>query len=193
MEKITATKVIEPLETNLVEYVKEHLSTKISKSKLDPIETYEGGDVYNFGDDETGYYVLVVRNEVVYFVRYKKIKHNQMHFGRQVLVYSNRVVPETAEFARYIFFQKLLPRYHSLIADQLQTPDGKRFWQYSMIYSFGKHYVYFLDRRSSPNRLIQLHNRSDMNLYGDQLWGTTEGHKRTFAVISDRALKLATK
>ncbi len=54
-------------------------------------------------------------------------------------------------------------------------------------------YVWFLDRRSSPNKLIRLHDDHDVAKYKADLWGKTQAHKRTFVVISENELVLREK
>jgi hypothetical protein len=97
-------------------------------------------------------------------------------------------------FARFVFFQKLLPKYHALIADQEQTKNGTEFWQYSVDFAFESgRKVYFLDRRSTPNSLTLLSSLDDVKKLFPVLWGKTEGHKRTFLMISDRSLVIEPK
>lgn len=190
----TATKLIPDLGIKLVDYVKSVLQKKLKAKQAHEFK-YKDASVYYFGDSEVGYVVLVDEiGDIAYFVRHKKIRHNGLKLGRQVLVWSNKTHPASVKFAQHVFFEVLLKKYTALIADQEQTPNGQRFWLYSLDAAFEKGlFVYFLDRRSSPNRLIPLHNMGDVNKYKDEMWGDDEGHKRTFAVISQKSLTLKSK
>jgi hypothetical protein len=189
-----ATKLIAPLseERGHVEYVKYLLRDKLAK-KAKPFATYQGATVYLLGDRQQGYVVLEKAGEVLYFVRHELVKHNKLHFGRQVLVWRNKEVQGTAArgFAIHVFFNYLLPKYKALLADKEQTRDGKQFWEYALDFAFQKKlFVYYLDRRSTPNALYQLEDYADVIAHEDDLWGYEQGHLRTFAVISSVPLQL---
>ncbi len=190
MEEEYATKLIDDLEEALVEEVASLLQKKLRKNAK-PQFTYRGADVHSFGDEGTGYIVLVKDSEILYFVKHRTVRHNGFKLGRQVLVWRKPFVYEAAGFASQIFFKVLLPKYSALIADQLQTKQGKQFWLFALGHAFDTGlYVYFLDRRSTPNQLLEMSDDSDISKYSSQLWGHSEGHKRTFAVISTKPLSL---
>lgn len=148
---------------------------------------WKGVPFYRFGDRGVGYLCLATSDELLYFVRHQLVRNNRLHLGRQVLVWRN---PEArtigaAGFARHVFMNILLPEYKALIADQEQTRNGRVFWEYMLDEAFQKNlYVYMLDRRSSPNRLVPLLNQKELQTHSSELWGPTEGHKRCCAVIS---------
>jgi hypothetical protein len=88
----------------------------------------------------------------------------------------------------------LLPKYTSLISDQHQTRNGAAFWQKMLELAFKKRKnVYFLDRRATPNRLTHLKSMLEIHKLTPDLWGRSEGHKRTFAIISQSRLQLIPK
>jgi hypothetical protein len=193
MYQVTATQLIDDLDTKLVIEVTDKLEKKLrSNPNLKPVMVYPyGGNIYSFGDTSNGYLVMVENDKVVYFARHRAIKHNGFKLGRQVLLWRDRNTNATAGFAAHAFFKYLLPKYSALVADQLQTPDGKRFWLVALNMAMNQgHHVYFLDRRSTPNRLVELNTPQDVKHYESDMWGHTEGHKRTFAVISNKPLKL---
>jgi len=193
MYSVEGSKLIQDLGTELIEHVRTSLFRKI-KAGGKPFSTYLGADVYKFGDFGSGYVVLARGSDVLYFVRYEKIRHNALPLGRQVLVWRNKDDPATVKFARTVFFNYLLPKFTALVSDTLQTTNGKAFWQYSIDKALAEDkYVYFLDRRSSPNRLIRLIDYPELVKYSSEIWGTDEGHKRTFAVISLKPLQLKSK
>jgi hypothetical protein len=191
-----ATKLIEPLSdtSGFVQHVRSLLEQKLATKKVAMTTRYQGADVYMFGDRQNGYITLVKDGEILYFVRHELVKHNRMQLGRQVLVWRNRHAANSASsvgFASHVFFDYLLPKYHALIADKEQSPDGKQFWEYALKRAFdlGKK-AYFLNRRTTPNTLTQLHDFNDVIANAHDLWGEEDGHLRTFAVISDVPLKI---
>lgn len=190
MEEERATQLIEDLDGELIQYVQNRLKEKL-KRKPRPEGTYRGASIHVFGDAGIGYISLVKDSEVVYFVKHQTVRHNGFQLGRQVLVWRQEGIYEAAGFSNEVFFKKLLPKYSALIADQLQTRQGKQFWLFALGKAFEQNlYVYFLDRRSTPNQLIRLESEKDLSEYSSKIWGHSEGHKRTFAVISLKPLAL---
>lgn len=186
----TATKIIPDLGSDLIKYVQKHLKDRILGKKK-PIGQYRGGDVYQFGDAENGYIVLVEDNEVAYFVRHRRISHNGFRLGRQVLLWRNSDSQATNGFAQTVFFNILLPKYGALIADKEQTRNGAAFWANAIVSAFSRSlHVYFLDRRSRKTQLIELLNDADVEKHRHDLWGNQRQHLLTFAVISNHKLQL---
>jgi hypothetical protein len=188
---VSASRLVDSLSPETIEYVKRRLLSRIQARKLKSIEKYQKADVYRLGDDEAGYYVLVEKEEIVYFVRYRVVRHNKFRLGRQILVWRDKSSPSAAGFAHHVFLNKLLPKYHALVADQEQTEKGMEFWQYEARQSFKEgRFVYVLDRRSTPNKLVPLSEFTDVIDYQYELWGHEPGHKRVLLVISDHELNL---
>lgn len=193
MDELSGTKIIKDLPTSLVDDVRIHLKAKIEKH-LKPKWVYRGADVYEFGDTETGYVVLWADNEVQYFVRFKRIRHNGFRLGRQVLLWRNKDSLATAGFARKVFFDVLLPRYGALIADKEQTRNGAAFWANAIGNALDrKLYVYCLDRRSRQTKLTRLDKPHLVDDFAPILWGNDAQHLLTFAVISNKKLALTPK
>ena len=190
----TATRLIAPLsdDSGYVKHVRLLLNEKLRK-KGKPFSVYQGATVYLLGDKQQGYVVLEKNGEILYFVRHEAVKHNSLQLGRQVLVWRNKDVHSAAArgFAAMVFFNYLLPKYKALVADKEQTANGKQFWEYALGTALEKGlYVYYLDRRSTPNRLLKLDDYAEVLAYEDELWGYENGHLRTFAVISQVPLEL---
>lgn len=190
MTEIDGTKIVPDLTTNLVDYVRQKLLQRVKKNPK-PDWTYKNGDVYEFGDSENGYIVLVSEDQVDYFVRIKRISHNRLRLGRQVLLWRNRDSDASGGFAQVVFFTRLLPRYGALIADKEQTKNGSQFWQNAVISALGRNlYVYFLDRRSRQTKLIPIDDLDDLQEHHAELWGKSRAHLLTFVVISQKELGL---
>lgn len=86
-----------------------------------------------------------------------------------------------------IFFEYLLPKYHTIITDSEQTWYGKRFWQYRIIDALKKGLnVYFFD--FDTKKLKQLHVYDELSNYQAEydIWGETNIHKMKRMVITDR-------
>lgn len=189
MDEVSGTKMIGDLPSSMIERVRSLMKDKVKNTQQ--IQTYKGADVYHLRDKGAGYVILAKDGEVLYFVRHESVRHNGMKPGRQVLVWRDSSSFRATGFAEYVFFRYLLPKYGVLICDQEQTQVGRAFWQYAIHAAFDRGlHVYFLDRRSSPNRLLEIEHDEDLDKYESLMWGSTEGHKRTFAVISMRPLTL---
>ncbi len=198
-EKTFATQIVDDLDdAEIKKFVTEKLNSHLKRNpkpsgrwdRLVPCP------YYTFGTDEVGYLVLVddETDKIIYFVRHKRVKANGVHLGRQVLVWRDPLSAASRGFAEYIFFNHLLPKYTSLISDQHQTRNGAAFWQKMLELAFKKRKnVYFLDRRATPNTLTHLKSMFEIHELTPDLWGRSEGHKRTFSIISQSRLQLIPK
>jgi hypothetical protein len=189
-----ATQIIPDLSTNLVNMVRKVLELKIRRGGK-PVGTHNGVPYYAFGDIGTGYIALYDGVNVLYFVRHKKVNHNGLSLGRQVLLWRDPT-PSTkaAGFAQTVFFNILLPKYTALISDKEQTRNGKEFWSNAIIGAHARSlHVYYLDRASSPNKLLPILNSTDLHKYDPLIWGTSTRHTYTFAVISKSPLSIVPK
>lgn len=193
----TSTKIVSKFSPEKVEEFKKFIASKLPKAKK--LGEYEGATYYVVGEANTGIAYVILLNpegDIIYFVRHRPIKANGFKLGRQVLVWRDIDSPHVTGFAEYVFFRYLLPKFSALIADQEQTEFGRAFWRSSLLKALNKYkglHVYFLDRRSTPNRLVDLKTYQDVIAHDSYLWGSSEGHKRTFAVISNKKLTLKTK
>lgn len=189
MDDVKATKLIPDLGQDLINDTLLYLRKKITSSAAKPLYKYRGADVYEFGDDGVRFTVLVHNDKVVYFVRYKRVRYSGFKLGRQVLLWRDKNNdPVTGGFAQKVFFGTLLPRYGTLIADKEQTKNGAAFWSNAILGAFARGLkVYCLDRVSKV-QLTELTNEQEVEAHADKLWGTTNAHHYTFAVISQKPL-----
>ena len=186
-----STKLISDIDTDRIEQWFTELLSIMSKKKPKLIGPYRTGQLYHTGDISNGYYYLMEGDEVVYFVRYRKITGGGNRFGRQVLVANRKGSLASVGVAMHVFYTHLLPKFKALITDTQQTLNGRAFWGYALdkAYETGKH-VYFYDRRSTPNTLTLLETENDLAKVYTKIWGTTEGHLRTHAVISEIPIQM---
>ena len=192
MSDVEATKIISPLTESNIRLFLDRLYKKLKGPSAKYIGKYRGGRVYAFGDLQVGYVVLVDEDgDIVYFVRHKRVSHNALRLGRQVLLWRHSGSLISYGFAQHIFFDYLLPEYGALISDKEQTRDGKRFWSNAIAHALDlKKKVYFLDRRYNSNTLHPIESSRDVKRYENDIWGTKAQHIYTFAVISNQELTL---
>jgi hypothetical protein len=196
-----ATQLIPDLSSDVPQYVSELLQKKLASGDHTPVETFNGADVYRLGDSQTGYIVLYGElnhgsgeRTILYFVRFKRINASGLQkLGRQVLVWRDKNSHKSVGFAHHVFFDILLKEFHSLITDTQQTSNGQRFWMFELDHAFKnpeKYFVYFLDRRPSHGKLLQMKSADDLSVHSKDIWGTSEGHLRTHAIISTKPISL---
>lgn len=192
--EVDATKLIPNFDKGSANVWFAQLKSSITEKNPTFLQKYpddHGGSLYTVGDQSNGYYYLVVDDSITYFVRYRAIKGNGNKFGRQVLVARVASSIESSGLALHVFYHYLLPRFKSIISDTMQTERGKAFWDYALAKAFQRNlYVYYFDRRNTPNKLVRMENREDLKKYHSAIWGTDEGHLRTHAVISSVPLRI---
>jgi phosphoribosylaminoimidazole-succinocarboxamide synthase len=73
-----------------------------------------------------------------------------------------------------------------MITDELQTVDGKRFWEVRISQAFqNNHFVYFLDKNSVDKKLQRIESSDDFFEYFEPLgWGSDKAHQNKWFVIS---------
>ena len=188
------SQIISDLPKELIINAKYLLKQKLDSKEPEPAGKHLGADYYHLVDNGNGYWVLVSPDkEIIYFVRYTLIRHNGFRLGRQVLVWNDKTSGHTKGFARFIFFQKLLPNYHALVADQQQTKDGASFWKWSADFAFETNRkVYLLDRLASPNTLTPISSYEILLEKENQIWGKDSKYMERMLVISDKPIRMRT-
>jgi len=196
-DPLYATKLIPDMAYDKTAAWFKELASLVAKRDSKLLEHYpdsQGGELFSVGDNTNGYYYLKVDDEIIYFVRYRKVKANGNSFGRQVLVARKRSNVLSTGVALHVFYKYLLPRFGALISDTQQTQHGKAFWDYAIAEAFKKPLlVYFLDRRSTPNRALPLVSPKDVDKHSKEIWGTDDGHLRTHVVISKTPIRIKEK
>lgn len=196
-DPLSATMLIPDLDSGKVSSWFKELATLLSKKTPKFLEHYpdaNGGELFSVGDDTNGYYYLKVDDDLIYFVRYRRVKANGNSFGRQVLVARKRSNILSTGVALHVFYKYLLPRFGALVSDTQQTQHGKAFWDYAIAAAFKRAIlVYFLDRRATPNRVLRMSTPKDVDLNSKEIWGTEQGHLRTHVVISKTPITIKEK
>ena len=189
---ITAVQLIDPLDDDKMRIGLQQLFRKKDLAKRTPDEKWKGADIHTVGDDGEGYVLLVADGDIVYFVRYRKVRGAGNKFGRQVLVWRDKNHPASTGFASHAFFEILLPKFGALITDQQQTQKGKDFWMYAVDRAVATPdmYVYIYDRRQHPNTLTKLSTVEELIAKTKYVWGRDEPFVLTHLVISKKPLKL---
>jgi hypothetical protein len=86
-----------------------------------------------------------------------------------------------------VFFNYILEKYDVILSDNLQTGDGKFFWQRQMsnALAFGVHVYYY---QMMTAQLQPIPNQDALNELEDQLWSEDEDQQYHLALISKVAL-----
>lgn len=90
-----------------------------------------------------------------------------------------------------IFFDYLLPKFHTILTDSEQTWHGRRFWEYRIAEAFNKNLnVYFFNFENRQiMKLNSFDELSDFQMTYD-IWGDSPRHKMKRMVITDKELPL---
>ena len=196
-DPLSATMLIPDIDSAKVSSWFKELTSLLAKRNPKFLAHYpdaSGGELLTVGDDTNGYYYLKVDDDIVYFVRYRRVKANGNAFGRQILVARKRSNILSTGVALHVFYSYLLPRFGALMSDTQQTQHGKAFWDYAIAAAFKRSIlVYFLDRRSTPNKVVLLSTPKDVDLNSKEIWGTGQGHLRTHVVLSKTPITIKEK
>ena len=97
---LSATRIIPDLPSSLVEQVRTKFKERLAK-KPEPSGLYLGCPFYVFGDDRVGYIILSDKSstEVIYFVRFTRVRLFGNVLGRQVLVWRLKSHASSTGFA----------------------------------------------------------------------------------------------
>jgi len=151
---------------------------------------YKGNDVIFTGDNEDNYLLLVRDNVILYLIKTHSTNMGGLRYGQQVMLIKNadlQYKPLIDGFASFAFFKILLRRYHLLLSDQMQTPSGAKMFKNLTAAALSKSkFVYLYDRRSSPNRWVQIRSIPDFQVLIPRIWGSSEGHRRMLLAVSDQ-------
>lgn len=166
-----------------------YLDKKISKHE--PTGSFSGADVYDIGDKQNRYIVLVKHNAIVYFVHVSQVKDGALRFGRQVLLWRNTKSIYSASFPSHVFFDILLPEYGAVITDTLQTEKGKLFWQTLVALVLQKKhpgYIYFYNKDKRPLEFVEVTSVDQLNDLAPDIWGEKTPFQRRLLIISQSKL-----
>jgi hypothetical protein len=188
VSRSTSIRLIPPIKEELSKLAETLYSKVIGKKS---IGTYNGASIYHIGDAGIGYYLLIDKDTVAYFVKYTRVRFGGNHYARQILVWRNEERAVSARFATHVFFNILLPKFKYLISDQDQTSQGKRFWQVACDVSFERGFnVYKLDRSTTPIQLIKFDNKLEFIEGTRDLWGATLKDRQVLLIVTASTLSL---
>jgi hypothetical protein len=108
----------------------------------------------------------------------------------QILVWKRAGSEELLRGFAKKLFNHFLQKYVVMITDELQTSDGKRFWENRIVEAFVENkFVYFLDKNSVDKKLQQIESSDDFFETFEPLgWGNDKAHQNKWFVISMTAL-----
>lgn len=145
------------------------------KKKNTPEFKYYGANVHTLGDEQNGCYVLEEEGEISYFVTYKAIKIAGWVTAWQVSTWRETMSTTGTGFGGAVFFDKLLPKYHTLVSDQLQTDRHMRFWQYAILNAMERKLpCYIVNNRKSPAEIVPLTSLEEFSRNSHLLWRKDE-------------------
>lgn len=127
------------------------------------------------------------RQSIVYYVQYEDGYSSLLgKYVQQIMLWSNRSVPSTTNVSKRVFFEYLIEKYGTMLADTYQTPSGATFWASRCIDALGLglnvYAVNFHTRQVTP---ISVGNLDEMFKLTT---GVGIGNKATRLCISKHAL-----
>ena len=164
-----------------------------------PVHYHRGHPIYEVavgpGANASRYLVHVIDGEIAYFVEHTPVSAFRFSAGRQVMVVRVDVThPATRRLALAVMFDILIPRYGSIVSDDIQTRDGARLWSNAIERAFAtNHNVYFIDWRSRgpAPELTRIEDDKHLTALQKVIWGSTLDHNRTWLAISKKRLSAA--
>ena len=188
--KELAVQTIDDIPKYAIDASLELLSYYLENDKAKVVETVQGGYgiLYKVGNNVSGYYFLVQREKVVYFVRYGL--HSAMkstHGLYQMLVWRDGEAL-THGIVQRIITKHLLPQYGVLFSDSKQTKDGAHFWLV-MLQHFVEDramYVYTWDQTT----LTQITDLDQLKNAQSTVWGPTQSHSKLRVVLSLKPISM---
>ncbi len=170
--------------------LQESVIAKYYNENKDKFTLIEPDGLYKSGDNENGHYLFVHKGSVEYFARYKRVNYTQLanlHMLRQVLVLRFNHSVMSVDIPRKIFFNYLLPTFGSIVTDIEQTTDCRKHWAYALAYALDRkdrYAVSILDRRSTPNKVIEIEDRYHFDREMKNIWNTEQAFNLMSSVIS---------
>ena len=129
---------------------------------------------------------------VTYYMKFEVGNNGKLgSFVWQSLVWSDEGSPYLSGIPQKIFFEKLVPKFGTIITDSQQTWHGKRFWKLRIKEALDKNLnVYFYNFQD--HQIIKL---DDFEAFREvekdnDVWGDFNAHKMKRIVISNKDLPL---
>lgn len=142
------------------------------------------------------YFCLDIEHKrITYYMKYEVGNNGKIgQYVWQSLVWINPSAVYIEHYPQKVFFQYLLPKFHSILTDSEQTFDGKRFWTYRIRDALKMNLnVYFYD--FDKHNIIPIHNMNEFikiqNLY--DIWGNTNRHELKRILISSKQIPIQRK
>lgn len=104
---------------------------RLLKKKTDTIEDAPGYEIFRTGSNSDGNVVMYDKmgGHIDYMIHYEAYKYPWI--GRtvsQIMLWRRQGSLYTKGLTTRMFFEYLLPKYHCILSDRMQTEDGKKFW-----------------------------------------------------------------
>jgi len=190
------SQIIEPVTPRTADPDKNHQLFLKYKRTCEPIEQLTPEITLYEGDNSVHYVYMAVHSQgqadderIVYLMEYERDNLRPLgdHAVQRWVWQDPKYRSQLGDLASRLFDQ-LIEDYFTVVADNEQTPLGRKFWLKQLHRAFQRGLkVYYADFKQE--QLHQLHDASQVDHYGKYVWTThADSQHRVFA-ISSRELK----
>lgn len=181
-----------PTEFNLMDDVKNAAFTHKFFNEKKPAAIQQLGD-YTLYESSRAYALIENDTQRAAYAMQFTVSSNtylRTTCAQQVMVWRDNQVFVTRNLSERIFFEHLLPKYHAIITDSMQTEDGQRFWDNRIIdalrIGLNVYYVSLIPPREvtaiTSDKEYQAITRKK------EIWGGENKHQARRLVISNHIL-----
>lgn len=181
-----------PTEFNLMDDVKNAAFTHKFFNEKKPLAIQQLGD-YTLYESSRAYALIENDTQRAAYAMQFTVSSNaylRTTCAQQVMVWRDTQVYETEGLAPHIFFSHLLPKYHTIVTDSMQTEDGQRFWDKrileALIRGLNVYYVSLIPPREIA--LITSDKEYQAITRKKEIWGGENKHQARRLVISNHIL-----
>ena len=137
-------------------------------------------------------YYVILDNKVVafsaYYIRptYKDFPYKS---ATQLLIWKTDEFRVFSGFSRKIFWKYLLPNYHAVVTDSVQSPFGRDIWEIFLEDAFDKGYeIYLINTKTQKSK--QLLNKEELFREFKDKYSTAANYKQWLFGVADPKFKI---
>lgn len=154
------------------------------------IKTFNENRILYFIDDK--YFVLdTEQKKILYYLQYETSFSSKLggSFLWQSLVWRDKKAKELNTLPHKLFFEKLLPKYKTVVTDGKQTLDGQRFWDYQIACAIENNLnIYYYNTKTKFLEKISSLIEFEKAIQKYEIWGNTKLHEQKLMVITSKQL-----
>jgi hypothetical protein len=161
-----------------------------SKYKKHILTAFDKAEIFQQGSQ---YFCLDARmKQITYYMKYEVKNNGKLgSYVWQSLVWTYPAASYISGVPQKMFFEYLLPKFGTIIADSQQTWDGKRFWRLRLAEAFQKKLnVYFYDFSNHAIEKIDDYKHFEECDKRRGIWGPSDLNQMKRMVISNKDLSL---